>query len=130
MMKYSCIAILCLLALIGCTPETPSEFKDLSAEQAQAALTKDQGVRVLDIRTPAEYMNGHIQGAKNVDYYSREFKEKLNELDKNATYLVYCRSGNRSAKAMSLFRELGFSGILHLKNGVKSWVVQGLPLVQ
>jgi rhodanese-related sulfurtransferase len=130
MKEYSCIAFLCLLLLIGCTPGTPPEFKGLSAEQAQAALTKNQGVKILDIRTPAEYMNGHIQGAKNVDYYSREFKEKLNKLDKSSTYLVYCRSGNRSDKAMALFRELGFTNILHLKNGVKSWVAEGLPLVQ
>jgi rhodanese-related sulfurtransferase len=102
----------------------------VSAAQAQEALAADPDIRVLDIRTPAEYAEGHVRGAMNIDFTSADFAKRLEELDPDATYLVYCRSGNRSAKAMKVFGRLGFTRILHLSKGIKDWQAQGLPLVK
>jgi len=101
----------------------------VSAVQAQAALTDDPEIRVLDIRTPAEFAEGHVRGAVNIDFMSADFAKRLEKLDPNAAYLVYCRSGNRSARAMKVFGRLGFSRVLHMKRGIRDWQGQGLPLV-
>jgi rhodanese-related sulfurtransferase len=108
----------------------PEGVTAVSAVQAQADLAGNPDIRVLDIRTPAEYAEGHIQGARNIDFMSADFAKRLEGLDRNATYLVYCRSGNRSARAIKVFGRLGFSHVLHMSRGIKDWQGQGLPLVK
>jgi rhodanese-related sulfurtransferase len=108
----------------------PEGVTAVSAAQAQADLAADPDIRVLDIRTPPEYAEGHIRGAVNIDFMSGDFSKRLEELDRDAVYLVYCRSGNRSARAMKVFGRLGFSRILHLSRGIRDWQGQGLPLVR
>ncbi|MEZ7197405.1 rhodanese-like domain-containing protein [Pseudodesulfovibrio karagichevae] len=108
----------------------PEGVTAVSAVQAQADLAADPDIRVLDIRTPAEYAEGHIRGALNLDFLSADFAERLGRLDRDAKYLVYCRSGNRSARAMKVFGRLGFSRVLHMSRGIRDWQGQGLPLVK
>lgn len=108
----------------------PEGVTAVSAAQAQADLAADPDIRVLDIRTPPEYAEGHIRGAVNIDFMSGDFSKRLEELDRDAVYLVYCRLGNRSARAMKVFGRLGFSRILHLSRGIRDWQGQGLPLVR
>ena len=131
MQKYAVIAMaMVALALTACSPDSPTGFEQLTAQQAQAVLGGSDPIKILDIRTPAEYANGRIEGAVNIDFYGRDFKARLDQLDKDATYLVYCRSGNRSSNSLSIFQELGFKRILHLRSGIKQWIGQGLPLVR
>lgn len=108
----------------------PDGTTAVSAAQAQAELAADPDIRVLDIRTPAEYAEGHIRGALNIDFLGADFAKRLGELDRDATYLVYCRSGNRSARAMKVFGQLGFTRVLHLSRGIRDWQQQGGPLVK
>lgn len=84
--------------------------------------------RVLDVRTPGEFSEGHLQGARNIDFTSPEFRDRVRSLNRNRTYLVYCRSGNRSGKALEVFRELGFASVLHMDGGTLAWNAAGLPL--
>ncbi|CAB4621400.1 MAG: rhodanese-like domain-containing protein [Actinobacteria bacterium] len=67
---------------------------------------------VLDVRTPGEVAEGHLDGALFVDFMADDFKEKVVELDKAADYVVHCRSGNRSGQAIVIMAELGFTGEL------------------
>jgi rhodanese-related sulfurtransferase len=60
---------------------------------------------LLDVRTPDEFSSGHIENASLLDFYSPTFSEDLDKLDKNKTYLVYCRTGNRSAKSADMMIE-------------------------
>lgn len=76
---------------------------------------------VIDVRTAAEFNDGHINGSKNIDFYSTSFTNELNELDKNAPYLIYCRSGNRSKQALYIMESLGFTDVLDLAGGVIAW---------
>lgn len=85
---------------------------------------------LLDVRTPQEYRDGHIAGAVLVDYNSASFKEELGRLDPGKTYLVYCRTGNRSGKAISLMMELRFRKVRHLSGGITKWKEEGLPTVR
>jgi phage shock protein E len=80
---------------------------------------------ILDIRTPAEFSEGHIAEAVNIDYYEADFSTRLKELDKNASYLIYCRTGNRSSKALELMRSYGFTRVYELGGGIVAWSSQG-----
>lgn len=66
---------------------------------------------VVDVRTPAEYAEGHLEGAINVDLESGSFEEQIAELPTDGDYIVYCRSGNRSSQAAAIMAELGFEHV-------------------
>ncbi|BBO71228.1 hypothetical protein DSCA_51580 [Desulfosarcina alkanivorans] len=104
---------------------TPHQFKSL--------LDRHQGnpdVVLLDVRTSREYNGGHIQGALLLDYHSRDFVDRLKSLDRDKTYLIYCRSGNRSGKSLAIFETLGFRRAYHLASGINGWSREQYPLVQ
>ncbi|GAH95493.1 unnamed protein product, partial [marine sediment metagenome] len=62
--------------------------------------------------------------------YSGDFREQLNELDKNKAYLVYCRTGGRSKAAVDLMKELGFGQIYNISDGINDWKKEGMPTVK
>ena len=66
---------------------------------------------ILDVRTAEEFHAGHLIGARNLDWFQPSFKETIAQYDKNASYKVYCRSGNRSGQAMQLMKSLGFNDV-------------------
>ena len=83
---------------------------------------------VLDVRTNEEFRQGHIENAQLIDYYSQDFAERLDALDKTQTYLIYCRSGNRSGNTLTLMRELGFKEVYNISGGIRAWISAGLNL--
>lgn len=95
----------------------------------QAALLARDGSTVIDVRTPEEFAEGHIEGATLIDFYSATFSDDIAALDPGAEYLVYCRSGNRSGQAVSLMRSLGITQVYDLDGGVIAYGAAGLPLV-
>ncbi|MCR6640486.1 MAG: rhodanese-like domain-containing protein [Sporocytophaga sp.] len=66
-------------------------------------------VYLIDVRTPEEYNEGNLEYSQNIDYNGKDFKSNLNKLDKNKPVYLYCRSGNRSSKAIDSLKALGFS---------------------
>lgn len=85
---------------------------------------------ILDVRTPGEFAEGHIYGAVNVDVQSRDFEKRLRALDRNKSYLVYCRTGNRSRHAIQAMEAAGFGSIFHMNEGIVRWKQQNLPLAR
>lgn len=86
---------------------------------------------VVDIRTADEYAAGHLAYAgAPLDYYAPDFKERLGQLDKSAAYLIYCRSGRRSAAALQVMKDLGFTDIHDLDGGIVAWQASGLPVTK
>jgi len=110
----------CSSSAAGVTNMNVTEFSGKIAES---------GVVILDVRTPGEYMGGFIQGAQNIDFQSGNFENEIASLDKNATYAVYCRSGNRSGQAVKVMHDAGFHNVYNLNGGVIDWANAGLPLV-
>lgn len=100
-------------------------FVESSASDFKDAIETETDVVILDVRTPGEYQSGHIAGAINVDYEGSSFVAGLEELDKSANYKVYCRSGNRSTGALAIMKELGFSNVEELDQGINSWLAAG-----
>lgn len=69
---------------------------------------------ILDVRTAEEFHEGHVMGAKNLDWLRSSFKDEIAKFDKNVSYKLYCRSGNRSGQAMELMKSLGFKDVENL----------------
>lgn len=88
---------------------------------AFAEQLRNEDVVLLDVRTPEEYEFGHIDGAELINIADPAFPERVNELDRDKTYLVYCRSGNRSWTAGQFMIQLGFSHVYNLAEGIISW---------
>ena len=96
-------------------------------EPKEAAATLGAGRVVLDIRTADEFAQGHLAGAKDLDFYQPTFAASLGELDKSTPYLVYCHSGNRSGKARAMMEQLGFQDVVEVAGGITAWTAAGLP---
>lgn len=105
-------------------------YTELTAQQAAERLNADGAIVVIDIRTPREFEDAHIDGAVNIDFYAEDFFEKLMALDKTKTYLVHCAVGSRSRRAERAFAAAGLTNVLHLSNGIADWFRAGLPLVR
>ena len=76
---------------------------------------------ILDVRTKEECSESKIPGSLNLDYYSENFKDNLDKLNKNLNYYIYCRSGNRSGKTVVILREKGFKNVFNLEGGILAW---------
>jgi rhodanese-related sulfurtransferase len=77
----------------------------------------DSNFVVLDVRTPSEHAVRHVKGALNLDFYGADFTARIEALDRQKTYLVYCASGNRSGQATSRMHTLGFAVVYNLGGG-------------
>lgn len=95
-------------------------FIDAGNEEFRGMLNKPETI-LLDTRTPAEFHGGHIPGAELVDLFDRELQNKLDQMDKDKIYLLYCRSGNRSAQLCKVMSKMGYSGLYNLKHGIIKW---------
>lgn len=103
---------------------------DLSTTDFQKKLAADGTAILLDVRTPQEYTNGHLQNATAINFFDADFKEKVDKLDKNKPIYVYCAVGGRSAKACKILQESGFKNVYNLLGGWNGWNAAGLPSVK
>jgi rhodanese-related sulfurtransferase len=115
-----------VLLLAGCS--SSSSAVDLSVSEFSSKVA-EAGIITLDVRTPGEFNEGHIEGAKLIDFQSGNFESEIATLDKTKTYAVYCRSGSRSGQAVKIMSDAGFTNIYNLDGGVIDWASAGLPLV-
>jgi rhodanese-related sulfurtransferase len=99
-----------------------------AAEGAALQADPPADLVVLDVRTPEEFAEGHLDGAVMIDFYRDDFADQIADLDPDVPYLLYCRSGNRSGQTMNIMRELGFSEVWDVDGGIISWNEAGLPL--
>ena len=127
MKKLFAIFAVSTLFLSGCGSNS-SASTNLSAQEFQAK-TQESGVITLDVRTPGEFVSGHLVNALNIDVEGGQFDAEIAKLDKSATYAVYCRSGRRSQVAIDRMKDAGFTNLFNLNAGVQEWTAAGLPLV-
>ena len=105
-------------------------FSTVSADDAAAILADaPDDLVILDVRTPQEYAEGHLDGAVLVDFYDADFADQLAELDPDVPYVVYCRSGNRSGQTLPIMEQLGFGSAANINGGIIAWAEAGLPIV-
>ena len=116
-----------LLAAIGLNTACSQGFKNADVDEF-AQLIKSPSAVVLDVRTPAEYAEGHIDGALLIDWRSGDFLAKADSLlPRDKTIAIYCRSGRRSAEAAAQLAPKGYK-LVNLKGGIIAWQAAGRPL--
>ncbi|MBI5631571.1 MAG: rhodanese-like domain-containing protein [Elusimicrobia bacterium] len=105
---------------------------DLEPSAAAEMISKNKGSPsfvILDVRTPAEFSESHLEEGVLLDYKESDFKERLAALDKTKTYIVHCAVGGRSARAVQMMRELGIEKAYNLKGGIERWRAEGFPTI-
>jgi phage shock protein E len=120
------VALVASLSLASC-----SSSGSVTTVSPQDWITQSQasGVTIVDVRTPAEFAAGHVQGAVNVDLQSAGFSQQLDKLDKNGTYVVYCHTGNRSKQATDAMGAAGFAHVYNLQGGIADLQSAGAQIV-
>lgn len=132
MERKASMAVLLVLTL-AVVAAAGSAVTNVTVGKAQTLMKEHAGKPdfvILDVRTPEEFADGHIDGAVNLDVQSRDFETKLRALDRKKSYLVYCRTGNRSRQAVIAMEALGFRSIFHMNEGIVKWKQQNLSLTR
>lgn len=111
-LTVTALAAITLPVLAGCGSTSTTEPQPQEAVAGdQPAVVAVEDLVIIDVRTPAEFSEQHLDGALNIDLQSGDFVDRISELDRNGTYAVYCRSGNRSAEAVAAMKTLGFVNV-------------------
>ncbi|PCI10839.1 MAG: hypothetical protein COB73_02895 [Flavobacteriaceae bacterium] len=108
------------------TIEVKGDIRKLDAPNFNNAILRKEGT-LIDVRTPHEYSDYHIPGAKNIDFKNDNFKTEFEKLDKKIPVLIYCRSGGRSGRAMKALEEMGFK-VYNLEKGMIEWKKNGFAV--
>ena len=131
-MKY---AFIFLFSFFACWTEIQAQTtqKDsiqvLSLEEFEKMSAKKKA-KILDVRTPEEVAEGHLVGSTTVNFLSPTFGTEILALNKNKTYLLYCRSGNRTRKAADAMQKIGFKPVYMLEGGINAWKDAGKEVVK
>lgn len=93
------------------TDPSASSAEPVPATEALELIA--DGARIIDVRTPEEFEEGHLEGAVNIDVQEADFRERVSELPQDASYVVYCASGRRAVGAVEQMAELGFADVVN-----------------
>ncbi len=93
------------------------------------AEVEGKKVQLVDVRTPREYVQGHIENATNINIYDGSFGSKILKLDKSKPVYVYCLTGVRSRKASNMLKSKGYN-VVDLNRGISSWMRNGFKVVK
>ena len=119
--------VLIIFILLSC--QDNKKFEILKYSDFKNKI-ESSDVILIDVRTPMEYSQGHIQGSVNVDFKEeKDFQNYFKNLDKSETIFLYCRSGNRSRKSAEKLIDIGFNKIYDLDGGFIEWNLQELKKI-
>lgn len=126
-MKKGQIYLLTILAILtfttGFSQETENDevvIKTVDKEAFKSAIESGDYI-LFDVRTVEEYMDGHIEGAKSLNVLDGQFDKTISNIDNSQKYLIYCKSGGRSQKALEKMKDAGFTHVLELEGGYQNW---------
>lgn len=119
-MKYLISLLLTALMLTGCGGSESGSYRQITQEEAAKMMESGDDFILLDVRTTAEFAQGHIPGAICIPNETIGTEEIPQLPDKDATILVYCRSGNRSKQASQKLADLGYTSVLEF-GGINTW---------
>ena len=120
MKTYTLFLVFCICFLFNCK-ESKSQSSSLVTVEEMQELVNLEGMQLVDVRTPSEFVEGHVPNAQNIDFWDANFDENIEKLDKSKPIIVYCKSGGRSAKCASKLAAKDFEKIYDLKGGFSQW---------
>lgn len=121
-------SLLFSVAITSCNNASAQQSHLLEPQQLLDKVNNED-VHFVDVRTPMEFNQGHIEGAINIDFMANDFADQLKQLDTDKPIVIYCRTGRRSGLTTRTLVEIGFKDIYDLKGGTISWQRQGFKLV-
>jgi len=124
--QYWILLITALFYFSSCTNTKNSKF-DLSATEFDTQIKNNAAAPVIDVRTPDEFLKGHLQNAINMNWNGENFDSEIATLDKSKPVFVYCLSGGRSGEAAAKMRAYGFKEVYELHGGIMKWRGANLP---
>ncbi|MFC1902645.1 SdrD B-like domain-containing protein [Chloroflexota bacterium] len=116
-----------------CTLTIERILANINCSEAYSLIQEYGGIAdfiIIDVRTPEEYANGHIEGAVNLDYYSATFFTQLGALNKNSICIIYCGSGGRSGITLEIMRDMRFREVYNMTGGINQWEAEGYTTVR
>ena len=96
-------------------------YKNVNAQDFKQIMEETEDAVILDVRSEAELAEGSISGYQLVNFFTPDFASKIDKMDREKTYFVYCRSGNRSGSACSFMASKGFKKLYNLSGGIGAW---------
>lgn len=117
-----------IITFSSCVKTTNNQAVQLISSDEANALLAIEEVQLLDVRSAAEFSLGHIPNSQNIDVLSPSFDDDIKLLDKSKPVMVYCKSGNRSAKCSKKLQAAGFIKIYDLDGGISKWKHQGYDI--
>jgi rhodanese-related sulfurtransferase len=102
-------------------------YNTISVSDANAMMQSTSNLSILDVRTSAEFAQGHLKGAINIPL--SDLPVQLGQLDRNRPILVYCQTGFRSAQASTILANAGFTKVYDMEGGLNAWINAGYPTV-
>lgn len=122
-------ALALALSLAACSPGANAQTEGTATPlEAKALIAAEPDLKILDVRTPQEFAQGHIAGAVNIDVTASDFLDRVKALPRDGEYLVYCRSGTRSARAQEMMEGDGFANVTNMTGGIIGWEADNLPV--
>ena len=118
------LLLVALVAALGCG-ESRAGSPKISQRDLVEQLDRGAAPVLVDVRTPDEYVSGHIPGAVNVPLGALE--ARLPELDPGTELVVYCERGGRAERAMLILEEAGYGQARQLEGDMRAWRAGGLP---
>ncbi|MFD2565260.1 rhodanese-like domain-containing protein [Aquimarina rubra] len=103
---------------------------ELITVEEMDSLLEMERVQLIDVRTPKEYAEGHIEGSININFSDENFETLISEVDKSKPVAVYCGRGGRSGKCSAYMKKAGFTKIYDLDGGITEWKYKGKELVK
>lgn len=116
-----------VLLLMLCSVLLAQAQKVVSPAEFEKLLTNKEA-QLIDVRTPYEYNEGHIKGAKNLNLFDDDFEKQLLKLNKSKPVLVYCEVGGRSGEAREMLVKAGFTEVYDLRGGIRAWKKEQKPV--
>ena len=111
----------------------PTDRYNISCQKAYeliAAHKNDPDFMIIDFRSIEAFLRCHLKHAEPIDAYSPDLKKKLDKLDRNNTYLIYCGIGVRSLAGLKIMLEMDFKNIHHMNEGIRGWRKNGYPVIK
>ena len=121
--------LFCLLLASASCQAQDKGIQKLTATAFKDKLEAASGYQLLDVRTPGEYQEGHLNNAVNRNINDPDFKSQVLKLDKTKPVYVYCLGGGRSASAAAMLHENGFTQVYDMQGGIMAWKNKGLAVV-
>jgi thioredoxin 1 len=129
-LPFSIILLITAVVFSNCNSDKRDGYKiKLTAPEFAERIKEDSSFVLLDVRTPDEFLKGHLQEARNINWGGKDFEQQIKVLNKSQPVFVYCLSGGRSSAAADNMRSNGFKHVYELEGGIMKWRAANLPEV-